>query len=184
MSAFASASYWGSRRPKPTLEDRVIARMLARSLDRELAAGVSAWVSGAHAARSGQLTADRTRHAVANDLDRLIKRAAAPASRLQITAVPCRDQVRQATDMMRAIAARLRSADPLDARGIACLRTLMCDPAGPFRTPGRAGALTVALREVSELLEPPADPGNEPSLRRLEAGRRTTGSDEWNLHGP
>jgi hypothetical protein len=153
MSAFASASYWGSRRPKPTLEDRVIARMLARSLDRELAAGVSAWVSGAHTARSGQLTTDRTRHAVANDLDRLIKQAAAPASRLQVTAAPCRDQVRQATDKMRTIAARLRSADPLDPRGIACLRTLLSDPAGPFRTPGPAGALTFALRDVSELLE-------------------------------
>ena len=153
MSAVASASHWGNRRRKPTLEDRVIARMLARSLDRELAAGVSAWVSGAHAARSGQLTTDRARHAVANDLDRLIERAAAPASRLQITAVPCRDQVRQATDMMRAIAARLRSAEPLDPRGIACLRTLLSDPAGPFRTPGRAGALTVALRDVSTLLE-------------------------------
>ena len=153
MSAFASASYGGSRRRKPTLEDRVIARMLARSLDRELAAGVSAWVSGAHAARSGQLTTDRTRHAVANDLDRLIRQAAAPASRLQITAVPCRGQVRQATDMMRAIAARLRSADPLDPRGIARLRTLLCDQAGPFRTPGPAGGLTVALRDVSELLE-------------------------------
>lgn len=153
MSAFASVSHWGYRRRKPTLEDRLIARMLARSLDRELAAGVSAWVSGAHAARLGQLATDRARQAVANDLDRLIKRAAAPASRLQITAVPCRDQVRPATDMMRAIAARLRSADPLDARGIARLRTLLCDPAGPFRTPGPTGALTVALRDVSELLE-------------------------------
>ena len=153
MSAFASGSYWGYRRRKPTLEDRLIARMLARSLDRELAAGVSAWVSGAHAARSEQLATDGARHAVANDLDRLIERAAAPASRLQITAVPCCDQVKQTTDMMRAIAARLRSTEPLDHRGIACLRTLLSDPAGPFRTPGPAGALTVALRDVSELLE-------------------------------
>ena len=153
MSAVASASHWGNRRRKPTLEDRVIARMLARSLDRELAAGVSAWVSGAHAARSGQLTTDRARHAVANDLDRLIERAAAPASRLQITALPCRDQVRQATDIMRAIAARLRSAEPLDPRGIACLRTLLSDPAGPLHAPGRAGALTIALRDISTLLE-------------------------------
>ena len=153
MSAFASGSYWGYRHRKPTLENRLIARMLARSLDRELAAGVSAWVSGAHAARWEQLATDRARHAVANDLDRLIERAAAPASRPQITAVPCCDQVRQTTDMMRAIAARLRSAEPLDPRGIACLRTLLSDPAGPFCTPGPDGALTLALRDVSELLE-------------------------------
>lgn len=139
MSAFALRSSSGYRRRKPTLEDRVIARVLARSLDRELAAGVSARVSGAHAARTGQLTSDRTRRALANRLDRLIERADAPSSRFQITAAPCRKQVRQAADMMRAIAARLRSAEPVGAQGIASLRTLLSDPTGPLYAPGRAG---------------------------------------------
>jgi hypothetical protein len=153
VSAFVLRSSSGYRRRGPTLEDRVIARMLARSLDRELAAGAPAHLSGAHAARSGQLTTDRTRRAVANGLDRLIEQAEAPPSRFQITAVPCREQVRQATDMMRAIAARLRSTEPLDVRGIARLRTFLSDPTGPFYTPVQADGLTVSLHETSRLLD-------------------------------
>jgi hypothetical protein len=153
VSAFALRSSSGYRCRGPTLEDRVIARMLARSLDRELAAGAPAHLSGAHAARSGQLAADRTRRALASGLDRLIERAEAPPSRFQITAVPCREQVRQATGMIRAIAARLRSAEPLDVRGIARLRTFLSDPTGPFYTPAQADALTVALHDTIRLLD-------------------------------
>ena len=152
MSAFALRSSSGYRRRRPTLEDRMIARMLARSLDRELAAGAPAHLSGAHAARSGQLTTDRTRRAVANGLDRLIEQPEAPPSRFQITAVPCREQVRQAAETIRAIAARLRSAEPLNAQGIARLRTFLSDSTGPFYTPVQADALTVALHETSRLL--------------------------------
>jgi hypothetical protein len=153
MSAVALRSSSGYRRRRPTLEDRVIARMLACSLDRELAAGAPAHLSGAHAARSGQLTTDRTRRAVANGLDRLIEQAEAPPSRFQITAVPCRGQVRQATDILRAIAARLRSAEPLGVRGIARLRTFLSDPTGPFYTPGQGDVLTVWLQETIRLLD-------------------------------
>jgi hypothetical protein len=153
MSAFAlrSSSRYGRRRP--TLEDRVIARMLARSLDRELAAGAPAHLSGAHAARLGQLATPRTRRAVANGLDRLIERADAPSSRFQRTAAPCREQVREATETMRAIAARLRSAEPLEARGIAYLRTFLSDPTGSFYTPVQADSLAVALHETIRLLD-------------------------------
>ena len=153
MSAFALRSSSRYRRRRPTLEDRVIARMLARSLDRELAAGAPAHLSGAHAARLGQLTTDRTRRAVANGLDRLVERADAPSSRFQRTGAPCREQVREATETMRAIAARLRSAEPLEARGIARLRTLLSDPTGPFYTPVQADSLAVALHETIRLLD-------------------------------
>jgi len=43
---------------KPTLEDRLIARMLARWLDEELARGMGASLSEAHAARAEQLTGE------------------------------------------------------------------------------------------------------------------------------
>jgi len=131
----------------------VIARMLGRSLDRELAAGVSARASRAHAARAGQLTADRTRRAVAHALDRLIDQAERPPSRFRITATPCAEQVREAEGMIRAIAVRLRSAEPLDARGVARVKTLLSDPTGPCYASGGADALTVALHDVSKSLD-------------------------------
>ena len=138
MSAFAVASPSRSRLGTPTLEDRLIARMLGRSLDRELAAGARAQLSGAHAARAAQLTGVRSRRAVAESLDRLIDRAEAPASRFQITTAPCRQQVCQAKETIRAIAARLRSAEPIDPGSVARLKVLIADPAGPCYAPSRA----------------------------------------------
>ena len=127
--------------------------MLARSLDRELAAGVEARISEAHTARVEQLTAGRTRRAVAHSLDRLIEQAEAPAARFRITATPGREQVWRAKAMIRATAARLRSAEPLDARGLARLRTLLADTSGPCYMPSPADALTVALRDISKSLD-------------------------------
>jgi len=146
---FSSAS-----RPRtPTLEDRLIARMLARSLDGELAAGGAARISEAHAARAEQLTVGSTRRAVAQSLERLIEQANAPMSRFRVTATPCREQVRQAGAMIRATAARLRSAEPVDARGVARLRTLLADTSGPCYVPSRPDALTVALRDILNSLD-------------------------------
>jgi len=51
----------GRRHRKPTLEDRLIARMLAPWLDEELARGMGASLSGAHAARARQLIGERSR---------------------------------------------------------------------------------------------------------------------------
>jgi hypothetical protein len=154
MSAFAVASSWDDRRRRPTLEDRVVARMLGRSLDRELAAGVSARASGAHEARAKQLTSVRARRAVASRLDRLIEHAEDPPARFRIASCPCGDQVEQAQDMIRATADRLRSAEPLEAPGIARLKTLLSDSAGPCYAPVPAGALTIALHDIAKSLEP------------------------------
>lgn len=127
--------------------------MLARSLDRELSAGVAARISEAHTARIGQLTAGRTRRAVAHSLDHLIEQAQAPVARFRVTAIPCCEQICQAEAMIRATAARLRSAEPLDARGIARLRTLLADTTGPCYVPSRADALTLALLDISKSLD-------------------------------
>jgi len=143
------AASWGERRRKPTLEDRFVARMLGRWLDRELAAGASALLSGAHEARERQLISVRTRRAVANDLDRLIERAESPPARFRIVAGPCREQVRQAYDVIRATSVLLRSEETLEARGVARLKTLLSDPMGLCYTPGSAGALTVALHDIA-----------------------------------
>ena len=139
---------------KPTLEDRLIARILAHWLDQELAGGAQASLSAAHAARIGQLSQDRTRRAVTRSLERLIDRAEIQRPRFRITAVPpCRDQVRDATALIMSITSRLRSEEPLDAQGIARLKTLLRDPTGPCYAPSRTDALTVALQAVSEAFD-------------------------------
>ena len=150
-----SPEFWtgGSRRRKPTLEDRLIARMLGRWLDEELARGMGASLSEAHAARAEQLAGERARRRVARALDRLVDRAqnsrpAYPSPLLP----PCPGQVRDAMPLILSIRARLLAGQPLAAPGIARLKTLLRDRSGACYTVGGERALTAALREVSELL--------------------------------
>jgi hypothetical protein len=142
------------RHRKPTLEDRLIARALAPWLDDELARGMQASLSEAHAARAEQLAGERARRAVVRRLDRLVARAQhrRPASRIAPVA-PCREQVSDAMPLIIAIRTRLVSGEPLAAQGIARLKTLLSDRCGPCYVPNAPDSLTVALQEISELLQ-------------------------------
>jgi hypothetical protein len=140
-------------RGEPTLEDRLIARMLARSLDEELARGMGASLSEAHAARAAQLTGERTRRAVARSLDKLAERAQNPRPTSLIAVKPCREQVRDAMPLILQIRSRLLSREPLAPRGIACLKKLLSDRCGPCYERSETKTLTLALQEVMDLLE-------------------------------
>lgn len=164
MEADLVRSLPSPRRPhrarKPSLEDRLIARMLAPWLDRELAERGGRGLSEAHAAREEQLASGRTRRSVARTLDRLIERAEnSPRASTAIRSLlagspPCPDQVREAAPLIALLAARLRSGEPLDACGVARLKTLLADRSGPCYVGGRSDALAAALRETAELLDP------------------------------
>jgi hypothetical protein len=142
-------------RPGPRWIVRPLARLRAPWLDRQLAAGSVPWRSPAHAARALQLTGDRSRGALARSLERLVEHAERPPARLTISAVipPCREQVHAARPVILATACRLRSRAPVDARGVARLRALLCDGAGPCYSRGDPGALAVALETVSQWLD-------------------------------
>jgi hypothetical protein len=131
----APRSYAHRARRGPTIEDRLIARMLARWLDPELVDDRGASLSEAHAARAEQLAGARMRHSVARRLDRLLERADTP---------------QEATALIVSIASRLRSAEPLQARGVARARTLLADPRHAH---GRRDALAAALQDVMSLLD-------------------------------
>ena len=141
------------RRRKPTLEDRVIARMLAPWLDRELARGFAPTLSEAHAARAKQLAGERTRHAIARALDRLIDRAEQPRRAfLNPVVPPCRAEVREAMPLILSIRTRLHSDQPPDPQAVARLKTLLSDHNGPGYKATEPGALAVALQAVLEAL--------------------------------
>ncbi len=125
--------------------------MLAPWLDRELAAGMQASLSEAHAARAGQLVGRRVRCAVARSLERLLDRAEQPApARLKATIPPCREQIMQAAPLIASTASRLRSGEALDPGAVARLKLLVGDRRGPCYARSRQDALAVALREMSE----------------------------------
>jgi len=128
----------------------------APRLDRELSTGTASWRSPVHAARSRQLTSNRRRRRLARSLERLIETSEQSMTSLPGPAVPPRpDQVLTAKSLLVAIASRLRSGDPVDARGVAYLRELLCNGDSPVyarslarrRAGGRAtGRLRVARR--------------------------------------
>ena len=135
---------------------RVRARLHAPSLDRELASGIAPWRSPLHAARAVALTGDRNRRGLARSLERLIEQAHEPRGPYRGAAIePCRDQVLEALPVMLGVAGRLRSADPVDARGIARLRILLSDGSGPCYVRIRGNDLTDALQEISQWLAVP-----------------------------
>ena len=142
-------------RPRPRWIVRPLARARAPWLDRQLAAGSVPWRSPAHAARALQLTGDRSRGALARWLERLVEHAERPPARFTVSAVvsPCREQVHAALPVILATASRLRSRAPVDARGVARLRALLSDGAGPCYSRGDPVALTVALETISQWLD-------------------------------
>lgn len=143
-----------SCRRRSSLEDRLIARMLAPWLDGELARGLGTSLSEAHAARAAQLTTKHTRRAVAVSLDRLVDRAENPRRGFLTWVVqPCPEQVLEAVPLIVSIRSRLRSTEPLNAEAVARLKSLLSDRAGPCYVRSDPGALSAALRDVSEALE-------------------------------
>jgi hypothetical protein len=130
-----------------------LARLRAPWLDRQLAAGSVPWRSPAHAARALQLTGDRSRGALARCLERLVEHAKRPPARFSAVVPPCREQVHAALPVILATASRLRSRAPVDARGVARLRALLSDGAGPCYSRGDPVALTVALETISQWLD-------------------------------
>ena len=138
------------------LAARLNARLHAPSLNRELASGIAPWRSPLHAARALQLTRERNRRGLARSLERLIEQAHQPRGQYRGAVVdPCREQVIEALPVLLGIASRLRSADPIDARGIARLTILLSDGSGPCYVRIRRNALTDALREISQWLTVP-----------------------------
>lgn len=145
----------GQRRANPRSAG-LSARLRAPWLDRQLAAGVPSWHSRAHAARALQLTSDRNRRRLARFLERLVERAEErPAPFRSASVPPCRAQVREARPLMLAIALRLRTVAPVDARGIARLMDLLSDGGGPCYVPTHPHALSSALLTVDESLDVP-----------------------------
>src|ERR1019366_4451743 len=90
-------------RPLRTRMVWLLARLRALWLDRQLAAGVVPWHSKVHAARSLQLTSDRSRRALARSLEHLVEQADGPPVHWRSAAVPpCRPQVSEARPVILA----------------------------------------------------------------------------------
>jgi hypothetical protein len=130
-------------------------RLHRREIDRDLASGIAAWRSPAHAARVAQLTSARRRRRLADALDHVVWAATLPPPLQAHSAIPpCRASIEAAVGQIRWLSERLRSNAPVAAAGIIRLEALLSDGAGPVYAPGRSDALDEALTVTRRWLDP------------------------------
>ena len=133
---------------RATIGTRLAARLLAGKLDRMLAVGVPAPAGSALALHAARLTSADEREAIARTLRRTVDNARnreAPLSSRVPLHVP---NIAAAEDRIDQVTLRLHSPRPVSARGVARLRMLLSDGAGPMYRYGRGdleGRLGAAL---------------------------------------
>ena len=124
---------------------RLAARVRGRGLDRALINGADPAASAALAARAAQLTGEAQRSAVADALERWLDMSAR-ARRWAV--IPSRRAIEANRAELRDLVAMLRAPRPVYARGVAMLRRLVRDGAGPAYAEAQGFALHSALSEA------------------------------------
>jgi hypothetical protein len=126
---------------RPSPWSRLKARLTADRLDRELASGAppkSSVLLAVHAERIVDPAACST---LASSVRKLIERAGRKRAALSAQVPISTPTVSAAAGDLRAVADRLDESGPVRARGVAEVRVLLRDGAGPLYRSGRIGIL-------------------------------------------
>ena len=127
----------------------LMARLRAARFDRALAVGVPAPAGSALAVHAARLISVAERHAVARTLRRAVRDAKDDLSATRSGRVPMhRANIAAAEALIDEVTLRLHAPHPVSARGMARLRQLLSDGAGPLYRHGRgdlAGRLGAAF---------------------------------------
>jgi hypothetical protein len=133
---------------------RVLARAGAWRLDQALAGGVCPDASATLSLRAHRLIGPATRHALARELRDVIGRAQRPRASLDNGVRLCAVEVLRSRDAIGDLAARLEGWEPVDPAGVARVRLLLRDGAGPLYNESFPGGLRRALQGAIDALEP------------------------------
>jgi hypothetical protein len=134
--------------------DRFLARALAPSLDRELAAGCPPGFSRALAIRAQRIASPAGRRSLAKGWERVLDQASRPPAPRTPRGPLCRGRIAAAEGDVRELLAALTGALPIAARGAAMASVLLSDGTGPlhsYRSPLDLGA---AVREATRQMNP------------------------------
>jgi hypothetical protein len=144
---------------------RLLARVLAASLDRQLADGVRPERSAVLAARAMALTSAGYRRALAASLRRMLAASVTPGSRpLSLTParsagaaihpyVPLRrDRIAGAAEELAALAECLTARRPVPARGVALVSQLLADGGSPLYRAACRDDLDELIEQASQAL--------------------------------
>lgn len=147
-------------RPRPQVAERsriklaVLAWWQGAQLDRELAAGASPSASAILEIRARRITRQRSRRRIAGGLIGALRRAKSGTPQISTAIPPQTREVLAARAVLTALDQRLRTAEPVSARGVALLLTLLTDGNSPLYQPDGPGTLGSRLRAAAAALEP------------------------------
>jgi hypothetical protein len=136
------------------LTDRVRARLLGASLDRQLAAGRAPESSGMLAARARHIVQLRRRQSAASDWDHLLAVARRLAGNPGMARRIRVGEIVAAQPAIRELAGRLRMPLPVTAQGVAMAKVLLTDGTGPVYSEHSRITLTAALESAITQLDP------------------------------
>jgi hypothetical protein len=132
--------------------DRLLVRVRASALDRQLAAGAAPESSVPLAIHAGRLCEPAERRGLARSLTRIVAAADAPTGH-RLTAPVCRPAVQRARAELAAITGRLVASGPVDVHGVARVRALVADGTGPLYRSAPPERLRHELTEVLSALD-------------------------------
>ena len=139
---------------RPARGLRVLARLRAARLDAQLARGCSPDDGGQRAARAAWLVSPGTRRRLARHWEDVVERAADPHHPFDPRLPLPRRRVLAVAPDIHDLAARLRVAAPVPARGVALAHLLLTDGAGPLYRRGSAAVLQDAIGVACRHLDP------------------------------
>lgn len=132
--------------------DRVLARLLGPSLDRELALGLPPWRGGPRAARARFIVSPAGRRQLIRGWSRLLDLAHRPPSARSARGPVCRRALAEAEHDVRTMLGVVAAQRPITARGAAMARALLTDGAGPLFNPRSGRDLAGEVRDVTRRL--------------------------------
>jgi hypothetical protein len=138
--------------------ERLVARTCAATLDRELASGASPDTTAALALRARALLRPQMQCELGQQVARVLAEGTGSPLRVRGSKVPVRrSSIQAAADIFSELIDRLSGPGPLPVKGIAMVRNLLTDGAGPIYHQGSAEELCSALNQALASLEPPTD---------------------------
>jgi hypothetical protein len=136
------------------VRDRLAARWRAHRLDRELATGVAPHTRAGLSVRAQTLVEPPVRAVFGRQLQRVVRDARDGRVSLGARIRPRSSEVLAAADQLDALADRLLAPAPVDARGVAQVRLLLSDGAGPLYYRGATEDLRSAAGRALRYLYP------------------------------
>jgi hypothetical protein len=135
------------------LFDRLAVRLRASQLDSELAGGAAPESDFALALHAERLTRPSQRRALARSLQRIVS-AAEPSTSVRLRVPLCRDRVCDDRTELEALSDRLLLGGPVCVQGVAMVRVLLADGAGPLYRMRTARDLRAELSTAMAAMDP------------------------------